>query len=201
MQSFLALSEGAHCSKVSTSERTQHMSTHQPDSPTPDGVRVPHHQEVPFQSLDPSTPAGQDTIRRLHEELFIWLITVDATGTPHTLPVAFLWDEAHATFLIYSASEADRDRLAHIRLNAKVGLHFNFDLSGRDSLILTGEASISVDDPPSDQLPAWREKYQALFSQMGMTLQQAAALAPVALRIRPLTMLVTSWVIRPVGDA
>jgi len=73
-----------------------------------------------------------------------------------------------------------------------VGLHFNFDLSGRDSFILTGEASVSTNDLPSDQIPAWREKYQALFSQMGMTLQQAAALAPVALRIRPLTMIVSS---------
>ena len=131
-------------------------------------------------------------MRRLHEELFIWLITVDTNGVPHTLPVGFLWDEVPSTFLIFSASEADRDRLAHLQQNPKVGLHFNFDLSGRDSLILTGEAEVSTDDPPSDQLPAWRDKYQALFSQMGMTLQQAAALAPVALRIRPLTMIVTS---------
>ena len=168
------------------------MSAQPLDPSMPDRARAPRHREVPFQSPDPSTPAGQSVIRRLHDDLFIWLITVDATGTPHTLPVGFLWDEAQATFLTYSAPEADRDRLAHIRQNPKVGLHFNFDLSGRDSFILTGEASISTGDLPSDQIPAWREKYQALFSQMGMTLQQAAALAPVALRIRPLTMIVTS---------
>src|SRR6266446_4777377 len=165
------------------------MSSHSSDPSTPNRGRLPHHREVPFQSPDPSTPAGEKILRRLREELFLWLITVDATGTPHTLPVAFLWDEAQSTFLIYSASEADRDRLAHIQQNPKVGLHFNFDLSGRDSFILTGEASVSTNDLPSDQIPAWREKYQALFSQMGMTLQQAAALAPVALRIRPLTMI------------
>jgi hypothetical protein len=101
-------------------------------------------------------------------------------------------DEAQATFLIYSAPEADRDRLAHIRQNPKMGLHFNFDLSGRDSFILTGEASVSTDELPSDQIPAWRDKYQALFAQLGMTMHQAAALAPVVLRIRPLTMIVTS---------
>jgi PPOX class probable F420-dependent enzyme len=136
---------------------------------------------------------GQRTIRRLREELFIWLITVDTTGTPHTLPVGFLWDEAHSTFLIYSASEADRDRLTHIQQNPKVGLHFNLDLSGADSFILTGEASVSTDDPPSDQIPAWVEKYQVFFSQMGLTIQQAAVVAPVALRVRPLTMVVSSW--------
>jgi PPOX class probable F420-dependent enzyme len=168
------------------------MSAQYPDPSMPDRPRAPQHREVPFQLPDPSTPAGQSIIRRLHEELFIWLITVDATGTPHTLPVGFLWDEAQATFLIYSAPEADRDRLVHIQQNPKVGLHLNFDLRRRDSFILTGEASVSTDDLPSDQIPAWREKYQALFSQMGMTLPQAAALAPVALRIRPLTMIVTS---------
>jgi PPOX class probable F420-dependent enzyme len=177
------------------------MSTPQPDSSPAASVRVPLHQEAPFHLPDPSTAAGQTTLRRLQEELLIWLITVDATRTPHTLPVAFLWDEAQATFLIYSAAEADRDRLSHLQQNQKVGLHFNFDPHGSDSFILTGEASISGDDPPSDQLPAWREKYQALFSQMGMTLQQAAAFAPVALRIRPLTMLVTSWVSRTVDHA
>jgi PPOX class probable F420-dependent enzyme len=168
------------------------MSSQHPDFSTPDRPRAPQHREVPFQPPDPSTPAGQSILHRLRDELFIWLITVDASGTPHTLPVGFLWDEAEATFLIYSGSEEDRDRLAHIRQNPKVGLHFNFDLSGRDSYILTGEASVSANDPPSDQIPAWGEKYQALFSKMGMTLQQAAALAPVALRIRPLTMIVTS---------
>lgn len=168
------------------------MPSHDPDPSQPSAPRMPQHREAPFQPPDPSQPTGQSIICRLHEDLFIWLITVDATGTPHTLPVGFLWDEAQSTFLIYSASAADRDRLAHIQQNPKVGLHFNFDLSGRDSFILTGEAHVSAADLPSDQIPAWREKYQALFSQMGMTLQQAAARAPVALRIRPLTMIVTS---------
>jgi len=168
------------------------MSSHHPDPAQPSRPRAPQHREVPFQPPDSSQLSGQSLLRRLHEELFIWLMTVDANGVPHTLPVGFLWDEAQSTFLIYSASEADRDRLEHIGQNPKVGLHFNFDLSGRDPFILTGEAEISPDDPLSDQIPAWGDKYQALFEQLGMTLQQAAALAPVALRIRPLTMIVTS---------
>jgi len=175
-----------------TNERNHRMSSHHPDPGQPSHPRAPQHREVPFQPPDPAQPSGQSVIRRLHEELFIWLITVDAKGVPHTLPVGFLWDEAQSTFLIYSASEADRDRLTQIKQNPKVGLHFNFDLSGRDSFILTGEAEVSPDDPPSDQIPAWRDKYQALFDHLGMTLQQAAALAPIALRIRPLTMIVTS---------
>ena len=168
------------------------MSSQHLDLSIPEGPRAPQHREVPFQPPDLSAPAGQRIMHQMHEELFIWLITVDATGTPHTLPVGFLWDEAQATFLIYSAAEADRDRLTHVQWNPKVGLHFNFDLSGRDPFILTGEASISLDDLPSDQHPAWRQKYQAFFSQMGMTPQQAAAIAPISLRVRPLTMIVSS---------
>jgi PPOX class probable F420-dependent enzyme len=168
------------------------MSSHSSDLSTPDRGRLPHHREVPFQSPDPSTPPGEQILRRLREELFLWLITVDATGTPHTLPVGFLWDEAQSTFLIYSAGEEDRDRRWQIQQNPKVGLHFNLDMSGADSFILTGEAKVSLDDPSSDQVPAWVAKYQAFFSQMGgLTIQQAAVVLPVALRVRPLTMMVS----------
>ena len=172
------------------------MSSQPPDPSTPDRVKVPYHQEVPFQLPDVSTPAGQDIARRLHDELLLWLTTVDENGVPHSLPLGFLWDDARATFLIYSMAEADRDHMRHIRQNPRVGLHLPFDMSGGDLIVLTGEASISADDPPSDQIPAWVEKYQALFAQMGMTMRQAAETAPVALRIRPLTMIVSSWVPR-----
>jgi len=168
------------------------MSSHSSDPSTPDRGRLPHHREAPFQSPDPSTPAGEQILRRLREELFLWFTTVDATGAPHALPAAFLWDEAQSTFLLYSADEEDRDRRwQYLRQNPKVGLHFNLDLSGADSFILTGEAKVSLDDPSSDQVPAWVAKYQAFFSQMGLTIQQAAMVTPVALRVRPLTMMVS----------
>jgi PPOX class probable F420-dependent enzyme len=169
------------------------MSSHSPDSSTPDHIRVPHHRQVPFQLPDSSTPAGQRLASLLHDTLLIWLTTVDEAGVPHSLPLAFLWDEVHSTFLIYSMPEANRDHMRHLRQNPKVGLHFDFEVSSGIPIVLTGEVSVSTDDPPSDQIPAWVEKYEPLFSQMGMTLQQAAAIAPVALRVRPLTMIVTSW--------
>jgi PPOX class probable F420-dependent enzyme len=168
-----------------------HMASQHPDSSTSSYVRVPYHQEVPFQPPDPSTPEGAHIARRLREEQLLWLTTVDEAGVPHSLPLAFLWDEAQSNFLIYSMLEGDRDHMRHIRQNPKVGLHL--EMSGVIPIVLTGEAEICADAPLSDQVPAWVEKYQALFSQMGMTLQQAAAVAPVALRVRPLTMIVSSW--------
>lgn len=120
----------------------------------------------------------------------MWLITVDTTGTPHTLPLTFLWDEAQSTFLIYCKSERDPDqRWTHLKQNPKVGLHFNLDMGGADSFILTGEAQVSPAEPPSDRAPAWVAKYEGFFSKMGLTMQQSAALGPVAVRIRPLTMI------------
>ena len=73
-----------------------------------------------------------------------------------------------------------------------MGLHFNLDPSGAGSFILTGEAKVSLDDPSPDQVPAWVAKYQTFFSQMGLTIQQAAVVVPVALRVRPLTMMISS---------
>ena len=171
------------------------MSSQYPDSSQPEHVRVPHHREVPFQLPDSSIPAGQSIARRLHDELLVWLTTVDETGVPHSLPLAFLWDEAQSTFLIYSMPEADRDHMRQIRQNSRVGLHFDFHMS-EDPIVITGEASVSTKDLPSDQVSAWVEKYQNLFSQMGMTLRQAAVVAPVAVRVRPLTMIVSSWTTR-----
>ena len=104
----------------------------------------------------------------------------------------YLWDETECSpSHLQRVKEEDRDRLVHIQQNPQSWLHFNLDLSGADSFILTGEASVSTDDPPSDRIPAWAEKYQRFFSQMGLTVQQAVV-APVALRVRPLTMVVPS---------
>ncbi|HEY4383218.1 MAG TPA: pyridoxamine 5'-phosphate oxidase family protein [Ktedonobacteraceae bacterium] len=169
------------------------MSTQHPDSSTSGRVRVPYHREVPFQLPDLSTPVGQNIARCLHASPFVWLTTVDEARVPHSLPLGFIWDEAQSTLLIYSMAEGDRDHIRHMRQNPKVGVHFDFDMNGGDPVVLTGEVSFSTNDPPSDQVPVWVEKYEKVFSHMGMTMQQAAALAPVALRIHPLTMLVSTW--------
>jgi PPOX class probable F420-dependent enzyme len=162
------------------------MSSQHPDSSTTSLESAARHRYVPFQPPDPATPAGKSIARRLHDELFVWLTTVDEQGTPHSLPVGFLWDEPQGTLLIYSAPGGERERLAHIQQNPRVGLHF--DMSGGDFVIITGEAFVSADDPSSDQLPAWVGKYQDFFAQLGMTMQRAAELAPVALRVRPLLL-------------
>jgi len=191
-QLTVALSEESSY-KQEKKRKGSRMSSQIPDPSTTNRVRVPHHQEVPFQLPDLSTPDGQSLAHQLQKESFIWLTTVDKEGMPHSIPLAFLWDEAQATFLIYSMPEGDREHVKHIQDNPKVGLHFNFVMTSPVLPVFTGEASVSADDPLFDQVPAWVEKYQALFSHMGMPLRQAAEAAPVALRIRPLTMIASTW--------
>lgn len=163
------------------------MAPHVPDPATPSPRRIVHQFYVPFHLPDPATPAGKSVARRLQEEPFVWLTTVDEEGVPQPLPVSFLWDEARATFLTYSLPESERGRLAHIRQNPRVALHF--EGGGGDYIVITGEAAVSPDDPPADHVPAWVAKYQEVYPQLlGMTLKQAGASATIPVRIRPLTL-------------
>src|SRR5690242_19274885 len=109
-----------------------YMSSQDPNKKSPSLEDVVHHRYVPFQLPDPSTPAGKSITHRLRDELFVWLTTVEENGVPHSLPVGFLWNEVQSTLLIYSAPEGERERLANIKQNPRVGLHF--DMNGGDFL-------------------------------------------------------------------
>ena len=139
-----------------------------------------------FQLPDPATPFGERVARRLRDDRLIWLTTVDAKGMPQPTPVWFWWDEATTTFLMYSRAEAKR--LVHIQRNPKVA--FNFDGNGRggDIIVITGEARLSPDDPPADQLPVYAEKYHDFIARSFETPEKFAALYPVALRIHPIAI-------------
>src|SRR2546427_7281117 len=138
---------------------------------------------MPFQLPDPSTPFGERVARRLHDERLIWLTTVDAKGTPQPTPVWFLWDEATATFLVYS--RADAKRLEHIQHNPRVA--FNFDGNGRggDIIVITGRVQISSDVPSADQQPAYREKYRDFIARLYETPERFASIYSVVLRVHP----------------
>ena len=139
-----------------------------------------------FQLPDSSTPFGERVARRLRDEPVIWLTTVDAKGTPQPTPVWFLWDETTSTILIYSLTGAKR--LAHLQQNPRVALNFDGNGRGGDIIIITGEALVSSDDPPADQLPAYVEKYRDFIARSFSTARNFASKYSVALRIRPLAL-------------
>ena len=71
--------------------------------------------------LDLNTEFGQFATKHIQSEYFIWLTTVDATGTPQPKPVWFIWEAG--SFLIFSQPQAYK--LKHILKNPNVSLHFN----------------------------------------------------------------------------
>lgn len=136
-----------------------------------------------FQLPDTSTPFGERVVRRLRNERIIWLTTVDAKGTPQPTPVWFLWDEATSTFLIYSRSDAKR--LTHLQHNSRVSLNFDGNGSGGDIIVFTGEAQVSPDAPPADQLSVYVEKYRDFIARSYNTPEKFASIYSVALHIHP----------------
>ena len=139
-----------------------------------------------FQLPDPSTAFGERVARRLRDERLIWFTTVDAKGMPQPTPVWFLWDETNSTILIYS--RADAKRLAHLQQHPRVALNFDGNGAGGDIIVITGEAQVSTDDPPADQLPIYEEKYRDFIARRYETAEKFAAVYPVALRIRPIAI-------------
>ena len=139
-----------------------------------------------FQLPDQSTPFGERVARRLRDERLIWFTTVDAKGTPQPTPVWFLWDDATSTILIYSRSDARR--LAHVQQNPRVALNFDGNGFGGDIIVITGEAQVSPDDPPADQLPAYVQKYSDFIATRYETPENFASIYSVALRIRPISI-------------
>lgn len=114
-----------------------------------------------FHLPDIATPFGARVAARLRDERIIWLTTIGADGTPQPNPVWFLWDGS--SFLIYSLPDAAR--IAHIKRNPHVALHFDGGEYGGNIVVFTGIASDAPDIPPADQNPAYLERYRSRIDQ------------------------------------
>lgn len=71
----------------------------------------------------PRTPAQrrQDTLDRLDRDVDAWVATADpVTGTPHLVPLSFLWEEG--TLLISTAAASPTARNLHSTGKARLGV-------------------------------------------------------------------------------
>lgn len=120
---------------------------------------------------------------RLRDEKTAWLTTVRADGTPQPVPVWFLWDGD--TFLIFSQPKAQK--LRNIAHNPRVSLNFKHtDDFGEDGIVIVfGEAAVDENTPPSNQIPAYLEKYLEGIQDINMTPDSLAAEFSVAIRVKP----------------
>jgi len=117
---------------------------------------------------------------RLKKDLVIWLATCGRDGSPHVLPVWFLWDGE--TFLIYSVPG---QKVRDIEANPNVALHLNTDPEGEDVVRVQGTAKIVPKQPPAYQVPSYVRKYREQIKGFGWTPKVFSEQYHVAVRVRP----------------
>jgi PPOX class probable F420-dependent enzyme len=128
---------------------------------------------------DESTAFGAHAAKRLREEIIGWLTTVTPEGAPRPIPVWFLWD-GDRSILLYSRPE--KRKLANMKANPNVSLNLDSDGIDADIVICWGEMRES-DDPPSNEVPEYLEKYRERIAALGWTPEGFAADFSVPLRI------------------
>ncbi len=120
--------------------------------------------------------------RLVRQEYVIWLTTVDSTNTPQPRPVWFIWDKD--SFLIFSQPHAHK--VAHIKKNPFVSLHFNTDKTGdQDVIVYVGTATIDEKVKPAHKVPAYFKKYKTGIKEIGMTPEKFSQEYSVAIRVKP----------------
>lgn len=129
--------------------------------------------------LDESTEFGARAAKRLREEIIGWLTTVTPEGAPRPIPVWFLWDGGRS-ILLYS--RPGKRKLANMKANPNVSLNLDSDGIDADIVVCWGEMRVS-DDPPSNEVPRYREKYRERIAALGWTPESFAADFSVPLRI------------------
>ena len=117
---------------------------------------------------------------RLKKDLVIWLATCGRDGSPHVLPVWFLWDGE--TFLIYSVPG---QKVRDIEGNPNVALHLNTDPEGEDLVRVQGTAKIVPTQPPAYQVPSYVRKYREQIKGFGWTPKVFSEQYHVAVCVRP----------------
>ena len=132
--------------------------------------------------IDLTSDFGRVVKRHLNDQYVIWLTTVDSNLTPQPRPVWFIWEQD--SFLVFSQAKAHK--VAHVKRNPRVALHFNTDESGdKHVIVFTGEASIDTGCPPAHLVPAYFEKYGDGIAAMDMTPEAFSREYSIPLRIRP----------------
>ena len=121
--------------------------------------------------------------KHLKSEYFIWLTTVDSTGTPQPRPVWFIWE--NDTILIFSQPKAHK--VKHIQKDPNVSLHFNTeDEKGEKRVvILKGVARIDEQAIPANKLSAYMRKYKSGIIELNSTPEQFSREYSSAIRITP----------------
>lgn len=132
--------------------------------------------------IDFKSKLGRKAMRHLKKEYFVWLTTVDSSGTPQPRPVWFILEGD--SLLIYSQPSAFK--LKHIVNNPHVSLHFNTpDEKGEeDVIVFTGVAKVDPNAEPVNKNNVYMRKYRTGIKELGSTPQQFTQAYSTAVRIK-----------------
>lgn len=129
--------------------------------------------------LDLTSARREQLIKRLQQELIIWIATVTPRGAPVSNPVWFHWDGED--IVIYSQPGSHRVR--NLQSNPRVSLNLQgVDALGNNVAIIQGEARLK----PGNQTipPAYLDKYRKFLQTMNEA--QMIAEYSVEIRVKPL---------------
>jgi PPOX class probable F420-dependent enzyme len=118
---------------------------------------------------------------RLSTEYIVWLTTVNAEGVPAPTPVWFFWTGTE--FLVFSRPRAGK--LAGIRRNPLISLHFNCTPQGREVLVVTGRARVDEAGPDDQEWAGYLAKYHDGLERLNITTEAFRDDFSTLLRIVP----------------
>ena len=126
-------------------------------------------------------------LRRLDDEVVIWMTTVNTNGQPQTSVVWYWWDGEE--FLIYSLDPTSR--LTNLAKNRNVALNFDGNSRGGDIVTIEGVATIDPNAPSAAEMNDYVGKYGRRMNRGWGSPEGFAKKYPTAIRVRPVR--VRAW--------
>ena len=133
-------------------------------------------------TTDLSTERRERVEARLRTNLMAWFTTVNASGSPDSVPVWFLWREDD-TILVYS--QPGKAKLRNIDANPHVALGLDVTDIGRDIIRIEGTAVTAPEHPRADRVPEYSAKYTERIGAIFGTAERFAELFSEAIVITP----------------
>jgi PPOX class probable F420-dependent enzyme len=130
--------------------------------------------------LDLTNKRAAHVDARLRSDLMLWLSTVKPDGTPHIVPVWFLWDGEF--FYIYSKPD---QKIRNLQQNNAVMLALDDTKGGSDPIWVSGEAALLPREEALTTKPAYVSKYQTLLDRSNWTGESMAQDYTEPIKITP----------------
>ncbi|KQX08149.1 MULTISPECIES: pyridoxamine 5'-phosphate oxidase family protein [unclassified Leifsonia] len=135
-------------------------------------------------AFDPRNEVHARAIARLSREEIAWIGSVGGDGTPHAVPVWFLWRDGRVLIL----SQPNTAKVRNLRRNDKALVHLEAGDDGEQLLVLRGTARLSP-TPAGDWIAEigreYSEKYADGLVREKLTMESMAASYSVVIEFLP----------------